>query len=329
MSGGNTSALRDGSEETGRPLSYGCDRLGRLTDVLVHTPGEELELITESNYEDLLFDSVPDIAGFIEEHERYCDMLRALGVTVYQVRDFVRDGLVSQLPNLTYLHDIAVISSRGAVLSKMTFPGRLREEVIVREVLDRMGIPIWIDFDDPGDGFEGCLLLDESSLLVAETERHRNGSVLRLVERALEDIDEVLYVDVPDARRYMHPDTVFNRVRSDLALAYPPAFEKVFLFTRDGASETTVEEYMRARGVELLAVSDEEQQRLACSFVPIDDGVMAHYDTALSPRTVRKLERRGVEIHTLHPDALVAGGGSLRCITLRLHREGNGRELGT
>jgi arginine deiminase len=329
MSDGMTSALRDGRENTSRLLSYGCDRLGRLTDVLVHTPGKELELLTESNFEALLFDSVPDIPGFIEEHERYCDMLRLLGVTVHQVRDFVPDGLIGQLPNLTYLHDVAVISSRGAILSKMTFPGRLGEEVVVREALDSMGIPIWIDFDDPGDGFEGCLLLDESSLLVAETERHRNGSVLRLVECALEDVDEVLYIDVPDARRYMHPDTVFNRVRSDLALAYPPAFEKVFLFTKDGVRETTVEAYTRARGVELLPVSDEEQQRLACSFVPIDDGVMVHYDTALSPRTVRKLERRGVEIHTLHPDALVAGGGSLRCITLRLHREGNGQELST
>jgi len=329
MTEGTSSALRDEMADADNRLSYGCDRLGRLTDALVHTPGRELELITEDNYEEWLFDSVPDIGGFIEEHEQYCDLLRLLGVSVHQVRDFTSDRLMEKLPNLTYLHDVAVISGRGAILSKMTFPSRQREEVVVRKALDALGIPIWIDFDDPGDGFEGCLLLGESSMLVAETERHRNGSVMRFIELALEGVDEVLYVDVPDARRFMHPDTVFNRVSSDLALVYPPAFEKVYLFTRGCVTETTIEEFTGGKGVELLPVSDAEQARLACSFVPIDDGAIVHYDTALAPATVKKLERRGVDIYTFHPEALVAGGGSLRCITLRLHREGNEPALST
>ena len=77
---------------------------------------------------------------------------------------------------------------------------------------------------------------------------------------------------------------------------------------------------MRSRGVEIIPVSDSEQARLACSFVPLEPGVIFHYDTALDGPTQRELARRGVELISFHPEAMVAGGGSLRCLTLRLWR---------
>ncbi|MEW5802089.1 MAG: arginine deiminase family protein [bacterium] len=76
-----------------------------------------------------------------------------------------------------------------------------------------------------------------------------------------------------------------------------------------------------AKGVEIINVSDSEQQRLACTFVPLHCRAIIHYDTALDMKTQKLLTKRGIEIITLHPEALTAGGGSLRCLTLRLHRE--------
>ncbi|AKB13068.1 MAG TPA: hypothetical protein PK669_12430 [Methanosarcina thermophila] len=45
------------SEKTKQSIAYGCDELGRLKSVLIHTPGEELSLINESNYEYWLYDN--------------------------------------------------------------------------------------------------------------------------------------------------------------------------------------------------------------------------------------------------------------------------------
>jgi arginine deiminase len=73
--------------------------------------------------------------------------------------------------------------------------------------------------------------------------------------------------------------------------------------------------------VELVEVSSEEQQRWACSFVPLQPRKIVHYSIALNRQTWRELERRGVESIVFHPDALLAGGGSLRCLTMRLLRE--------
>jgi arginine deiminase len=301
---------------------YGCEEFDRLRSVLVHTPSDELRLIDESNFGQWLFDRVPDVEAFIEEHQRYCALLRAHGVEVIQLADHVVEnaGMMSRLPNLTYLHDTAVISSHGAILSRMHLPARQGEEVVVREALEDLGIPTWVEFDEPGDGFEGCLLLSPDTILVAHTERHTRSAINKFIEQAARHFREVVFVDIPRARRFMHPDTIFNRVDHDLALAYLPAFEKTFLFRGGKVTEMDFADFMSGKGVELIEVSDSEQERLACTFVPLEPGVIFHYDTALSPGTAGKLAARGVEIIGFHPEAMTAGGGSLRCLTLRLLR---------
>jgi len=305
-----------------RVLEFGCEAFGRLTHVLLHRPGRALEMIDENNCREWLFDEAPDVGRFIEEHDRYRDMLESHGVTVLELSDFLDDhhDKIEQLPNLTYLHDTAVISSHGAILSAMATPARRGEETVVGEALRNMGVPVLTGFE-PHDAFEGCLLLSSDTLLVAETERHKWESISRFIPRALQFFEEVIYVRIPKARRYMHPDTIYNRVDHGLALAYLPAFRSSYRYSASGMEEIDFEEHMAAKGVEIIPVSDAEQRRLACSFVPLEPGVMLHYDCALDRRTRRKLERRGVEMSLFSPQALFAGGGSLRCLTLRLRRE--------
>lgn len=301
---------------------YGCEKFERLRRVLVHQPDSALSQIHEGNKEQWLFDAVPDTNAFIEEHQRYQDLLRSLDIEVNQLRDYVFDNphLLDRLPNLTYVHDIAVVGSKGAYMSKMSFMGRKNEDLVVAEGLRNLGIPIRYQFEREDDACEGMLLLSPRTVLIANTERHKWSSIARLMPHLLEDFEEVIYVETPKARRYMHPDTIYNRVDRHLALAYLPAFESVFRYTGERASVIDFEEYMASRGVEIISVSDDEQKRLACSFVPLEPGVMIHYDTALDAGTRRLLEKKGVELILFHPEALEAGGGSLRCMTLRLYR---------
>jgi arginine deiminase len=305
------------------PAGFGCDVFGRLTRVVLHRPSPRaLERITPANCHRWLFDDAPDIPRFIEEHDRYRRLLESLGVEVVELADHL-DGsaeTVHELPNLTYLHDIAVVSRQGAMLSVMASDARRGEHVLVGEALSALGVPVLRCFGDD-DAFEGLLLLSARTLLVAETERHSAESVRRFIPWALERFEEVIHIDVPKARRYMHPDTIYNRVHTNLALAYLPAFRSAVSHTAGGARPIDFRGHMAERGVEIVNVSDSEQRRLACSFVPIQPGLIVHYDTALNKETRDELRRRGVEVIEFHPDALHAGGGSLRCLTLRLCRE--------
>ncbi len=303
---------------------YGCESFGRLKSVLVHTPtGEELALVNEGNLKHYLFDRVPDVAAYIAEHERYVALLASLGVEVHQLSDYVvrYRPLMSRLPNLVYLHDTAVVHSQGAILSRMAWAGRAGEELVVGEALENMGLPLLYAADGAG-GFEGCLLLSPGTLFVAETERHSPRAVERFVAAMLaKGLGEIVVAEVPKARRYMHPDTLLGRVSEGLALAHLPAFRRTWLLRPGERHEIDVRAYLAERGVEVIEVSDEEQQRLACTFVPLEPGVILHYEDALGPATRQALARRGVEVIGFAARALRAGGGSLRCITLRLCRE--------
>jgi arginine deiminase len=315
----------NGAENSRLNIAYGCDELGRLKSVLVHTPGDELTLINESNYKYWLYDKVPDISGYVEEHRSYQELLESNGVKVYELEEHVDENidLIRKMPNLTFLHDIAVISRKGAILSKMRPPSRENEEIVVKEALNNLGIPILNEFNGTEGFFEGCLLLSKETVFVADTERHTYPLIREFISNILSEYDEVIYARIPKARRYMHPDTVLNRIREDLALAYLPAFEETCLFTQDSRERIDFKAFMREKGVEIIPVSDLEQSRLACSFVPLESGTIFHYDIALDEETRKSLASEGVEIIPFHPEALQAGGGSLRCHTLRLCRRKN------
>lgn len=301
---------------------FGCDCLGRLKRVMVHRPGDELKIINSENHCDWLFDSVPDINAFRDEHQAYTELLQSYGVEVLELEDYIESPLkkLARMPNITYMHDIAVISSKGAILSCMAWDGRRNEHIVVKEALQNIGIPIFSEFDEPDDAFEGCLLLSPKTVLVAETERHTLKSIKKFIAKALSTFDEVFFIKIPKARRYMHPDTIYNRITERVALVYLPAFESTYLYKHGQVHKVDFKKCMQDRGVELINVSDSEQRRLACSFVPLEPGVIFHYDTALDDSTRKLLSRKGIEMIFFRPNALLAGGGSLRCLTLRLHR---------
>lgn len=305
---------------------YGTERFGRLRAVLVNRPTHAIRLVRGVNADSYLFDKAPNVDRYLTEHDRYTNLLRQHGVAVHYLEDLVRDSrdLLHRRPNLAYMHDVAVVTSHGAILSKMSFDGRRREEEVVAEALRNLGVPTLFAAEGEDEEFEGCLALSADTVLVAHTERHSRPAIDRFIATALRHFAEVLYVDVPKARRFMHADMIFNRASENVALAYLPAFLQVHRYTRESAAVIPdIRAFMARRGVEIVPVSSDEQELWGTSFVPLEPGVILHYDIALRERTKAQLARLGVEIVEFHPDALLAGGGSLRCLTMRLWREGN------
>ncbi len=80
---------------------------------------------------------------------------------------------------------------------------------------------------------------------------------------------------------------------------------------------------MNKRNVDMVALTDEEQKKWGSSFVPLEPGKIINYDISLNQKTINLLESEGVKFIHFHPDALLAGGGSLRCLTMRIFREPN------
>jgi arginine deiminase len=303
-------------------IRYGTEKFGKLKAVMLHRPDAALQKITKDNMSYFLWDQVPDIDRYLEEHRRYARLLEENGVAVYQLSELAvkNTALIERLPNLAYLNDIAVVSSKGCILSKMSSLGRSHEELVVREALEKLGIPVLYEPIE-GDAFEGFLFIDEDTVFVANTERHNSQSIERFIDIITDDFSRVVYAIIPKARRFMHPDMILGRVTKHLMVYYPPAFLNTFLVTKKGIEQIDMKSWFKDRGVELLPVSDEEQQNWGTSFVTLEPGVIVNYDISLQTPTLRTLEREGVRFIHFHPEALLAGGGSLRCLTLRLLRE--------
>jgi arginine deiminase len=301
---------------------YGIENFGKLKRAVLHRPEAAIKLVTEENKELFLFDRVPDTDRYLEEHKRYEGLLKSLGVDVHLLADNVSKNidLMNRLPNLAYMHDIAVISSYGSIISKMSSRGRCNEEIVVREGLENLGIPTLYEPAE-GEEFEGCLLVSPTTVFIADTERHSRKSIDKFINFILQYFKEVIYAFIPQERRFMHPDMVLNRMNDNLMVYYPPAFIKTFHITKETKVEIDIKHFMNSRKVDLIALSDNEQKTWGCSFVPLEPGVIINYDISLEQKTVNLLEREGISFRHFHPDALLAGGGSLRCLTLRIWRE--------
>ncbi len=301
---------------------YGIEKFGRLKTALLHCPDQSLKKITGENREFFLFDKVPDVDKYLEEHQQYSMLLSNHGIQVHQLSDHVHRNrdLLERLPNLAYMHDTAVISTHGAIVSKMSSRGRCHEEIVVREALTDLGIPILYE---PGEGeaFEGCLLLTPKTVFVADTERHSKYSIKGFINFILSYFEEVIYAQIPQERRFMHPDMVLNRITDHLMIYYPPAFLQTFFITREKNIPIDIKAWMNERKVDLVPISDKEQTQWGCSFVPLSQGVIINYDISLTSNTTHLLEQEGVRFIHFHPDALLAGGGSLRCLTMRIWRD--------
>lgn len=300
---------------------YGTEKFGRLKTVMLHKPTlsvREINLITQGYY---LFDAIPDADRYLDEHEQYRKLLQMQGILTLELSDYVHEHrtLMNSLASLPYLHDSSVITRHGAILSQMG-GGRKGEEIVVKEALTNLGIPFAYQFSTT-DHFEGCLVLPAGRLFIACTERHYRASVEKFLPTAVALFSEVIYVECPKARRFMHADMIYGHINESLALAYPDAFLETYSITPKGATSIDFAKHMAKHGVEIISISDQEQKTWGCSFIPLEPNRIIHYDIALSAQTRKVIEGKGVEIIEFHPNALLAGGGSLRCLTLQILRE--------
>ena len=67
--------------------------IGPLKTVLLHEPGEELENLTPTILQDLLFDDIPWLPLAIEEHRSFAQVFRDNGVEVVYLTDLVTESL--------------------------------------------------------------------------------------------------------------------------------------------------------------------------------------------------------------------------------------------
>lgn len=236
------------------------------------------------------------------------------------------------IPNFIFTRDIALTIKDHIVITKAAKSVRHRENLLTRFILhahpdfsylakekilinlnvvdefppSRKGEPISIEGGD-------LMLINDEYLLIGSSERTTDHALLTLkgvlFERGL--VENVVEVDVPKERSFMHIDTIFTQINHDHFVAFKPIVKDglgsyVTVHRKTGEMEEypSVRDFMQAelsRDVSFIwsgngesPYQEREQWTDGCNLLAIRPGVALTYDR--NPKTEKAFRNAGYDL---------------------------------
>jgi arginine deiminase len=272
---------------------------------------------------------------------------RGLAWASLQPHDFV----LAPLPNHLFTRDTSCWIYGGVSMNPMAKTARRREAIHVEAIYGFHPTFVGETFDCWYGGvdeqwgratLEGgdVLVIGNGAVLIGMGERSTPYAVEQLAQRlfARGAAREVVVVELPRERSYMHLDTVMTMVDRDSFLVYPGVVENARTWSitaGNSPSELVVtsqpsvfEAIARALGLAALRIfttggdameADREQWDDGNNVLAIEPGVVVAYDRNVDTNT--KLRRAGIEVITIEGFELSRGRGGARCMSCPLERD--------
>jgi arginine deiminase len=302
-----------------RSVKYGSDNRGKLRTIIMHTPQKQIDFSSDINaawYPAAFNDDA------ILEFEYLCQFFQSMGIEIIHLDDLISENsdLIATLPNLIYPGYTAVISTRGAFISRMKLPHRRNEEFVVKELLENLSIPVVHEFQSTDNYFEGFVPFDQRTLFLTATEHHHSQTIMRFIQEALVLYDDIILLSTNVIPECSKPDTVFNKIGRNCAIYSPSSINNVQLFRRYTSEQINLEEYSWKQNIELIPVSQDEQSKNACSCVSIDDETIAHFDSVFAPETLQKFRYKNIRVVTFKSYHLQYCNSSMSSYMLPVYR---------
>ncbi|QSX07748.1 arginine deiminase [Alkalibacter rhizosphaerae] len=268
---------------------------------------------------------------------------------VKSLSDFVEDPhyfYINPLPNLYFMRDPAVVIGDGIAIGSMHSPVRKRESGFMRLLYEHhplfargeMDLYFSNDFQHTLEGGD-VLVLSKDTLAVGCSQRTGVAGIELLADQLFSshsDIRNLLIIQIPKVRAYMHLDTVFTMIDYDKFTIYSGILDAVNVFsvtkTESGAFDYAQEENLQKALEKYLKTSLElipsggddpvtaarEQWNDGTNTLAIAPGkVVAYGRNEVSNRVLRS---RGINVIEIEASELVRGRGGPRCMSMPLHR---------
>ncbi|NLV85053.1 MAG: arginine deiminase [Spirochaetales bacterium] len=266
---------------------------------------------------------------------------------------YIRDAYpyyISPLPNLYFTRDPATVVKDGISINLMKTEARRRERWIMSMITKThplfASVPIHADYS-ANSSIEGgdILMLSESCAIVGSSARTEVWAIEAFARTMMapkeskgEGLDQVLVIQIPYTRAYMHLDTVFTMVDRDAFCMYGgiEASVKVFSITKGRRDTLNIHEepnlrsalkkalsvpsvrIIRASGDDAIA-ADREQWNDSNNTLAIDCGTVITYRRNIISNET--LEKNGVTVIPIQGSELVRGRGGPRCMSMPLCRD--------
>lgn len=249
------------------------------------------------------------------------------------------------LPSMYFMRDHGVTVQNGIIVSTMFNDARKREPLFLKAVIEHhpefADVPIHPTRPMPR-GIEGgdVLVLNKDTLLVGLSQRTTEQAIETLAQRLLVEnpiLKQVLVLQIPIKRAYMHLDTVFTMVDHDKFLFFPGIRDVVYMYRLTRGKDNKVyaeqlgnlkEGLQQALGHPVQIIysggttsyeASREQWNDSTNTLAVAPGKVVVYNR--NQLTNKSLRKAGIEIIEVEGSELVRGRGGPRCMSMPLERE--------
>lgn len=268
-----------------------------------------------------------------------------------RLSDYIEEAFpfyISPLINLYFTRDPGAVIGERLSVNSMNREARRRESLILdfvyrhHENFSNCSYSPLYNHDERAS-IEGgdILVLNKDTIAVGCSVRTSTDAIERLAERLFAEeggFREVLVIQIPFTRAYMHLDTVFTMVDFDKFTIFPGIEKSLKVFSLAPGDRRTLKidvkkslkdalkNSLHIPGVNLipsgggdLVTAAREQWNDSTNTLAVAPGVVVTYErNAVSNRTLRE---NGIEVLEIEGSELVRGRGGPRCMSMPLNRE--------
>lgn len=238
------------------------------------------------------------------QHARFVALLERLGCFVEILEES------EDMPDSCFVYDPAFVVPNGVVELRSAKVVRAGEPPLLTAELAALGVPVVGRLTAPAtaDGGDMCWL-DESTLAVGRGYRTNQAAIDQLRAVLAPTGVSVESFDMPHDHGpefCLHLMSVISPVRDDLAVVY------------ERLAPVPLLQALASRGIEWIAISDEDYATLGCNVLAVAPGVVVLADG--NDATAAALRHHGVEVHTYEATEINKGEGGPTCLTRPIRR---------
>ena len=253
------------------------------------------------------------------------------------------------MPNLYFARDPFASIGEGVSLNKMYSVTRSRETIYGEYIFKYHPVykttPLYYSrYEDVNIEGGDIMVLNSHVLIVGVSQRTTSEAIEKLAKNLFfnneTDFDTVLAFTIPQARTFMHLDTVFSQVDKNKFAIHKGCYEKlkIYQLTKDmnnegklkvlpldAKLEEVLESYLNMKvvlipcGGDDAISADREQWSDGSNTVAIGSGEVIAYER--NDITNAALIKAGVKVHIIPSSELSRGRGGPRCMCMPLVRE--------
>ncbi len=307
--------------------------------------------------------------------ERLTDLL----ITGYCVRD--DSYLFDSIPNFIFTRDIAVVIKDYILITKAAREARHRENILARYIINTHPMLLEtrkskkvidlnnVDLFPPSKrgkpvSMEGgdVMMIHKDYLLIGHSERTSHHAIDLLKQYLFKNniIDNVVEIEIPNERNYMHIDTVFTQINTNQIVAFKPiVYDGVGSLVKVYNKSGKINKYLSVKefflkeinpnmefifgGKGIYPYQEREQWTDGCNLVALKPGIAIAYDRNIKTDEALKavgytilpakeliagvkdksiaIDKLEMTIITLPSTELSRGRGGSHCMTCPLVRE--------